>query len=124
MSLQLTSGSGGQTFHEAALRLNQEVENLTLLSYSYSITGISKPVDKVGCTKQMHLKLSANLIIRGGENMPKTNKELAIDVAVAYIYASGNAKTANGASTGPYNLEQIEQVIKHVYTALESLDNK
>lgn len=56
--------------------------------------------------------------------MSKTNKELAIDVAVAYIYASGNAKTANGASTGPYNLEQIEQVIKHVYTALESLDNK
>ena len=66
MSLQLTSGSGGRTFHEAALRLNQEVENLTLLSYSYSITGISKPVDKVECTKQMHLKLSANLIIRGG----------------------------------------------------------
>ena len=66
MSLQLTSGSGGRTFHEAALRLNQEVENLTLLSYSYSITGISKPADKVECTKQMHLKLSANLIIRGG----------------------------------------------------------
>ena len=65
MSLQLTSGSGGRTFHEAALRLNQEVENLTLLSYSYSITGISKPADKVECTKQMHLKLSANLIIRG-----------------------------------------------------------
>ncbi len=64
MSLQLTSGSGGRTFHEAALRLNQEVENLTLLSYSYSITGISKPADKVECTKQMHLKLSANLIIR------------------------------------------------------------
>ena len=69
MSLQLTSGSGGQTFHEAALRLNQEVENLTLLSYSYSITGISKPADKVECTKQMHLKLSANLIIRGGEHI-------------------------------------------------------
>lgn len=30
---------------EAALRLNQEVENLTLLSYSYCITGISKPAD-------------------------------------------------------------------------------
>ena len=45
MSLQLTSGSGERTFFEAALRLNQEVENLTLLSYSYCITGISKPVD-------------------------------------------------------------------------------
>ena len=65
MSLQLTSSSGEQTFYEAALRLNQDVENLSLLSYSYCITGISKPVDKVECTKQMHLKLSANLIIRG-----------------------------------------------------------
>jgi len=53
------------------LRLNQEVENLTLLSYSYSITGISKPADKVECTKQMHLKLSANLIIRGGVSYEK-----------------------------------------------------
>ena len=45
MSLQLTSGSGGRTFYEAALRLNQEAENLTLLSYSYCITGISKSAD-------------------------------------------------------------------------------
>ena len=57
MSLQLTSGSGGRTFHEAALRLNLEFENLTLLSYSYSITGISKPADKVECTKQIALKI-------------------------------------------------------------------
>jgi len=41
MSLQLTSGSGERTFLEAALRLNWELENLTLLSYSYCITGIS-----------------------------------------------------------------------------------
>ena len=45
MSLQLTSGSGERTCLEAALQLNQEVENLTLLSFSYCITGISKPVD-------------------------------------------------------------------------------
>ena len=45
MSLQLTSDSGKLTYFEAALRLNQEVENLTLLSYSYCITGISKPAD-------------------------------------------------------------------------------
>ena len=76
MSLQLTSGSGGRTFHEAALRLNQEVENLTLLSYSYSITGISKPADKVECTKQMHLKLSANLIIRGGIRMKELKQRI------------------------------------------------
>lgn len=41
MSLQLTSGSGGLTFYEAAFRLNQENENLPLLPYSYCITGIS-----------------------------------------------------------------------------------
>ena len=44
MSLQLTSGSGERTFREAAFRLNWRLENLTLLSYSYCITGISKPV--------------------------------------------------------------------------------
>ena len=44
MSLQLTSGSGKQTHFEAALRLNWRSKNLTLLSYSYCITGISKPV--------------------------------------------------------------------------------
>jgi len=41
MSMQLTSGSGGQTFNEAALRLNRRKKNLALLSYSYCITGIS-----------------------------------------------------------------------------------
>ena len=45
MSLQLTSGSGERTLSEAAFRLNWRLENLTLLSYSYCITGISKPVD-------------------------------------------------------------------------------
>ena len=45
MSLQLTSGSGEQTFSEVALRLNRRTQNLTLLSYSYCITGTSKPAD-------------------------------------------------------------------------------
>ena len=45
MRLQLTSGSGGRTFLEVALRLNEEEKSLTLLSYSYCITGISKPAD-------------------------------------------------------------------------------
>lgn len=40
MSLQLTSSSGKLTFDEVAFRLNQEDGNLTLLSYSYSITDI------------------------------------------------------------------------------------
>ena len=45
MSLQLTSGSGGQTLLEAALRLNWRLLSLTLLSYSYCITGIPEPAD-------------------------------------------------------------------------------
>lgn len=56
--------------------------------------------------------------------MEKSNKELAVDVAIAYISASGYAKAPNGASPGPYNLEQVENIIKHVYRTLESLDNK
>ena len=57
MSLQLTSGSGEQTFFEAALRPNRSWLNLTLLSYSYCITGISKPADYTEWTKQIHLKI-------------------------------------------------------------------
>lgn len=45
MSLQLTSSSGELTKNEAALRLDQGGKNLTLLSYSYCITGISGPAD-------------------------------------------------------------------------------
>lgn len=56
--------------------------------------------------------------------MPKSDKELAVDVAIAYINASGNAKAANGISPGPYNLEQVENVIKHIYMTLENLDSK
>jgi len=41
MSLQLTSGSGERTPSEAAFQLDKVIENLTLLSYSYCITGIS-----------------------------------------------------------------------------------
>ncbi len=46
MSMQLTFGSGEQTFHEATRRgFNEEAKSLTLLSYSYYITDISKPAD-------------------------------------------------------------------------------
>ena len=37
---QQTTGSGERTFDEAAFRLNRRNKNLTLLSYSYCITGI------------------------------------------------------------------------------------
>ena len=45
MSLQLTSGSGERTYFEAAFWLNWRNKNLSLLSYSYCITGIPKPAD-------------------------------------------------------------------------------
>lgn len=56
--------------------------------------------------------------------MGKSDKELAVDVAIAYINASGNAKAANGISPGPYNVEQIENIIKHIYMTLENLGSK
>ena len=47
MSLQLTSGSGELTPFEVTFQSNEVVENLSLPSYSYCITGISKPADEV-----------------------------------------------------------------------------
>lgn len=45
MSMQLTSGSGEQTFNEAAKWLNRSEKNSHLLSYSYCIMGNSEPAD-------------------------------------------------------------------------------
>lgn len=45
MSLQLTSGSGEPTPFEVTFQSNKVMENLSLLSYNYCITGISKPAD-------------------------------------------------------------------------------
>ena len=56
MSLQLTSGLGEPAPLEVPFQSNEVLENLSLLSYSYCITGISKPADYTECTKQIHLK--------------------------------------------------------------------
>ena len=45
MSLQLTSGPGEPTPFEVTFQSNKVKENLSLLSYSYCIMGISKPAD-------------------------------------------------------------------------------
>ena len=45
MSVELTSGTGERTLHEAAFRLNKEQSNLTLPTRQHSITGIQKPVN-------------------------------------------------------------------------------
>ena len=45
MSLQLTYGSGEPAPFEVTFQSNEVLKNLALLSYSYCITGISKPAD-------------------------------------------------------------------------------
>jgi hypothetical protein len=53
----------------------------------------------------------------------KTDKELAVDVAIAYIQASGNRKVANGASAALVSLENVQTVIDAVHRTLKSLND-
>lgn len=55
----------------------------------------------------------------------KTDKELAIDVAIAYIngvYSQVNV--ANGIQQGTMKIESVCNIIKSVHTTLASLDDK
>ena len=45
MSVELTSGTGERTSHEATLRLDEEKTNFTLPTLQHCITGIRKPAD-------------------------------------------------------------------------------
>ena len=56
--------------------------------------------------------------------MSKTNKELAVDVAIAYIEASSKLVLGNGASNGLVKVDNVQQIIKATYTTLESLDSE
>lgn len=56
--------------------------------------------------------------------MNKSDKELAVDVAIAYIHAAGQQHDATGNSKGIYDLAQIEKVITHVYNTLGKLDDE
>ena len=62
--MQLASDLGERTFLEVVLQLNKEQKNLTLFFYSYCITGIQKSADILKRTKQTHIKLAANLMLR------------------------------------------------------------
>lgn len=53
----------------------------------------------------------------------KTDKELAVEVAIAYIQASGNRKGANGVSATLVSLENVETVINSVHQTLKSLND-
>ena len=55
--------------------------------------------------------------------MSKTNKELAVDVAIAYIEASSKLVHGNGSSHGLTKFDNVQQIIQGVYNTLESLDS-
>ncbi|WP_158281636.1 hypothetical protein [Sporanaerobacter acetigenes] len=54
--------------------------------------------------------------------MSKTNKELAVEVAIACIESSSNLKYGNGASKDLVNLQTVVTIIKGVHQTLENLD--
>ncbi len=51
----------------------------------------------------------------------KTDKELAIEVAIAYIQATGERKLPNGGSANLLSFDNLEAVIKTVHKTLKSL---
>lgn len=57
--------------------------------------------------------------------MSKTNKELAVDFAMAYVGAQSNLfHPGDAGSVGIAKAEEYVKVIGLVYTALESLDDE
>ena len=55
--------------------------------------------------------------------MNKTDKELAVDVAIAYINAAAQQHNDKGGSKGLYELKTIEDLIQRVYKILSNLDD-
>lgn len=54
--------------------------------------------------------------------MTKTNKELAVDVAIAYIESTSNLKHVNGGSKNLISPAEVQGIIKAVHQTLDSLD--
>jgi len=54
--------------------------------------------------------------------MSKTDKELAVEVAIAYIEASAHGKLANGASKQLLSVDSVINVINGTYNTLKNLD--
>ena len=54
--------------------------------------------------------------------MPKTDKELAVDVAIAYINGTAQSKSPNGETKPLLDLKSVTNVIKGIYTTLEGLE--
>ena len=55
--------------------------------------------------------------------MNKTNKELAVEVAIAYIEASSKLKHGNGGSRELIPHSSVQNIIKTTHQTLVSLDN-
>lgn len=54
--------------------------------------------------------------------MSKTNKELAVEVAIAYLEAFSNMKHANTTPRDIIPAQSVIDIIKAVHRTLESLD--
>lgn len=64
-----------------------------------------------------------NKHMKGGKPMHKSDKELAIDVAIAYIQSVNNGKLVTGATKEPLPLKNANNIITSVYKTLTSLSN-
>ena len=58
------------------------------------------------------------LSLEGGENMPKTDKELAIELTIAYIQNWNSAKIA----TTPMSSDDVVDLVKFLHKAVKSID--
>lgn len=54
--------------------------------------------------------------------MSKSDKELAVEIAKAYIAASANSKQANGASKQLIKADDVLGLIKDFHTELKKMD--
>lgn len=54
--------------------------------------------------------------------MSKSDKELAVDIARAYIEASGHGKQMNGSSNPLIKADSVINIIKAVHAELKELD--
>jgi hypothetical protein len=54
--------------------------------------------------------------------LAKTDKELAVEIAKAYIEASSQLKLANGGSKNLIDFESVIKIIQTVHATLKKLD--
>ena len=55
---------------------------------------------------------------KGGEDMPKSDKELTAEIAAAVIRAYPEHRS------GPLKLDQVDEIIREVYSTVRSLEDE